>query len=193
MTPKEINYAISQEANGILYTLGLRSILEKYGKVHPTGSYVLGLMTWRDLDIYIDNKDITEADFFRMGSDIAGVLKPGKMNYRNEFIRQTPGLPTGLYWGVYTDIIDRETWKIDIWALDSIQIACLMESLNKINSKLDGEKRESILDIKSQLCHHPEYRKSFKSVDIYDTVIGSGVRDIDEFKKWLQKNKGLVI
>jgi hypothetical protein len=37
------------------------------------------------------------------------------MHYRDETIARTPGLPSGLYWGVYLGNERDGAWKIDIW------------------------------------------------------------------------------
>ena len=95
-------------------------ILGKCGTPVLTGSYVLELMTWRDLDIYLESNDMTEVRFFELGRDIALCLKPRRMQYRNEFVGKTPSLPTGYYWGIDTSSLKSpDAWKIDIWALDS--------------------------------------------------------------------------
>lgn len=114
---------ITKEADNILYKLGLINVLNKYGEVFITGSYYLNLMTWRDLDLYVDNSNMSNEDFFKLGYEIAAVIQPQRMQYRNEFVGKTQGLPMDLYWGVYTNIIEPNTWKIDIWAVDSKQLS----------------------------------------------------------------------
>jgi len=58
-------------------------------------------MVWRDLDIYLVAEDIPVSEFFRLGWQIADLLNPTKMQFRNERVARTEGLPHGLYWGVY--------------------------------------------------------------------------------------------
>ncbi|MDU0206457.1 hypothetical protein ACYEXS_32085 [Paenibacillus sp. MAH-36] len=55
-----LNSLIKTEADGILHENGLIRILEGYGKVFISGSYLLDLMTWRDLDIYLANDKMNE-------------------------------------------------------------------------------------------------------------------------------------
>ena len=85
--------AIRKEADQLLGPKGLRSLLKDYGTPHVTGSYVLHLMTWRDLDIYLDAPDLSEESFFRLGGRIASCLSPVRMSFRNERIVRTPNLP----------------------------------------------------------------------------------------------------
>ncbi|HEX2944847.1 MAG TPA: hypothetical protein VHT96_02705 [Clostridia bacterium] len=185
--------AIMKEADDILYKMSLLDELKKYGDVFITGSYYLNLMTWRDLDLYIDNSNMSNEHFFRLGHDIASIIQPHRMHYRNEFIGNSQGLPKGLYWGIYTNIIEPGTWKIDLWAVDSMQFAGFKNDVNKLKSKIDSYKREMILEIKANVCNHPFYRKEFTSVDIYQAVLDESVINLEEFKKWLKENKNVTL
>src|SRR5437870_923595 len=95
----DLNSTIKSEADVILYEQGLFEILQCFGTPHISGSYSLDLMTWRDLDIYLEVENIAETDFFSLGSKICAALSPEKMSYRNERIAKSYGLPHGLYWG----------------------------------------------------------------------------------------------
>ena len=87
-----LNEQLHEEADDILDKKGLRKILDRYGILHVTGSYSLGLMTWRDLDIYLEAEGLAEQEFFELGKDIDSLLRPVKMSFRNERIakRITP-------------------------------------------------------------------------------------------------------
>ena len=85
---------IRKEADELLGSKGLRSLLEDYGTPHVTGSYALKLMTWKDLDIYLEQTDLSEESFFSLGGRIASYLAPVKMSFRNERINRTPNLPS---------------------------------------------------------------------------------------------------
>ena len=63
-----LNENIKKEANEILNEKGLFSILAAYGKVNISGSYSLDLMTWKDLDIYLEAENITKKKFFKLGA-----------------------------------------------------------------------------------------------------------------------------
>src|SRR5213075_179131 len=69
-----LNEQLHEEADDILDKKGLRKILDRYGILHVTGSYSLGLMTWRDLDIYLEAEGLTEQTFFELGKDIDSLL-----------------------------------------------------------------------------------------------------------------------
>ena len=95
----KLNDEIKKEADQLLYEKGLFAVLQKFGTPHITGSYELNLMTWRDLDIYLESNKISEKDFFQLGGEVSSCLQPIKMHFRNEFLAKTNGLPLGLYWG----------------------------------------------------------------------------------------------
>lgn len=188
---RDLNLTLISEAHTILYDYRLLEILKKYGNPMVHGSYLLNLMTWRDLDVYLENDELDVKDFFSLGMDMATELKPRRMSYRNESIGKTPNLPKGLYWGVYTTLKLPDEWKIDIWAMDSDQIRSQCEKLQDLKSKISEKNRLIILMIKSRFCRHPEYRKSFFSGDIYKSVIEENVKSVHEFSKWLKDNRGI--
>lgn len=187
------NSIIVTEANGILYDGGLLGILGKYGSPSVTGSYILGLMAWRDLDIYLESNEMTVGRFFQLGADVASGMRPQRMNFRNEFLGRTPGLPLGFYWGVYVSGAALPVeWKIDIWAIDSEQLKTFQKSMSDLKVRITDESRQAILEIKNQFWRHPEYHKKFASVDIYRAVLEENVRSVREFATWLNHNKGIT-
>jgi hypothetical protein len=190
---EKTNSKLVSEANAILYDYGLHEVLGKYGKPVVQGSHVLNLMTWRDLDIHLESNSLTVGNFFSLGLEIAEKLKPHRMSFRNELLSETPGLPKGLYWGIYTKMEFPEKWKIDIWAMDSRQTNNYAKRFQDLKSRITETNRPAILRIKSHFCKHPEYRKRFFSMDIYKSVIEDNVRLVEEFVEWLEKEKGLVL
>ena len=59
----DIDASIRKEADEIIYSKGLHNILSEFGLAFYTGSYSLHLMTWRDLDIYLETENISEKRF----------------------------------------------------------------------------------------------------------------------------------
>lgn len=187
-----LNEIILNEADEILYEFGLYDSLKKFGNPQVSGSYLLKLMTWRDLDIYLESESIDNETFFELGKEISIKLNPSKMSFRNELIGKTPHLPKGLYWGVHTNHFDQK-WKIDIWAIDSEEVKQKQSGVEELMFKIDNYKRRSILELKNQLHSHPLYRKTFFSVDIYDAVLNDKITSLEQFKEWLYKKKEIKI
>lgn len=181
-----VNEQIRQEADDILDKRGLRKILDEYGFVHLTGSYLLGLMTWRDLDIYLENDDLSETRFFDLGERINSLLNPVKMSFRNERIAKTKGLPPGLYWGIYLGDERQGAWKIDVWALPKEECKTRGKFCDDLANKISNDARLKILSIKSQCWADPQYRKLYTSNDIYTSVLEKDVSNFEDFKIYLR-------
>lgn len=186
----DINQMIKDEADIILYKEELFTLLSKYGVPYITGSYALNLMTWRDLDIYIQKENMNEAEFFQLGAEINKRYQPVKMSNRNERITQTKGLPFGLYWGVYFGNERQGAWKIDIWAVDQKECRRLLKFCDDIAAKLTPLSKQIILTIKSVCWQDPEYRRSYTSTDIYEAVLDKGITTLEEFRTNLQIKAG---
>ncbi|WP_163579211.1 hypothetical protein [Gracilibacillus saliphilus] len=187
-----LNDCIFGEVNKILYTLGLYDTLQKFGNPQVSGSYSLKMMTWRDLDIYLESDTISNKEFFDLGKEISLLLSPSKMSYRNELIGKTPHLPNGLYWGVHTNLFGQR-WKIDISAIGPGEVKEKQNEVEKLKDRIDNAKRKSILSLKNQLHSNPKYRKKFFSVDIYDAVINNNIKSLEQFDEWIYIKKGIEL
>ena len=183
-----VNDNLRKEADEFLYGKGLYSGLEKFGHVKITGSYSLKLMTWRDLDIYLVEENMSLSNFFEIGSFVANLLSPTKMHFRNERLNKSAGLPHGLYWGIYLGDERNGAWKIDIWVISHSQCAALDEFSNKYKD-IPEKSRSIILDIKSKCWMKSGYRRSYTSIDIYDAVLSHGIEDIAGFETYLKCTK----
>ena len=181
------------EADSILHEKGLLALMGAYAIPHVTGSYALDLMTWRDLDINLQSPDMREERFFELGGRIAVALRPSRMQFRNERIARTPGLPSGLYWGVHAAFPEQRIWKIDVWWVPSEECRRLLRHCDDIARRLTPSARTAILQIKARCCEHPEYRYGFSSQDIYTGVLDDGIETFDQFRAYLQERKGISV
>ena len=181
---KETDEELRAEADRLLAS-GLRVILNDYGLVHLVGSYALRLMVWRDLDIHIVQPALDKEKFFELGGRIAALLNPPRMQYRDETIGSTEGLPRGMYWGVYLGDERAGAWKIDIWLTGSEGFEAVRAHGKRIQGRLSETTRPLILQIKSACWRHPQYRREFASGDIYEAVLDHGVADIEGFWNFL--------
>src|SRR5215212_10654138 len=153
---------IRSEADDLLRS-GLQTILARHGDVHIVGSYALGLMTWRDLDIHVVRQELDVTAFFDLGGEIARVLKPHRMHFRDESVVGTPGLPSGLYWGIYLGDERNGAWKIDIWQTNQQAFDLVRRFGEDLAARLNDTSRAVILEIKSACWRHPQYRREFSS------------------------------
>jgi hypothetical protein len=182
-----IDASIRKEADEIIYSKGLHNILSDVGIPYYTGSYSLHLMTWRDLDIYLETENISEERFFELGSKIDGKFQPVKMSFRNERKAKTPGLPDGLYWGIYLGNEREGAWKIDIWAMNKDECRQRLAYCDNLHKRISDPDRLKILGIKSKCWKDPLYRRSYSSSDIYAAVLDQGIENFEAFRTWLHK------
>jgi len=182
---------IRSEADDILRS-GLQAILARHGDVHIVGSYALGLMTWRDLDIHVVREEQDVAAFFSLGGEIARLLTPHRMHFRDESTAGTPGLPRGYYWGIYLGDERSGAWKIDIWQTDRQAFDLVRRFADDLSARLNETNRAVILQIKAACWQHPQYRRGFTSADVYAAVLDRGVRDVPGFWADLRATKGIL-
>lgn len=188
---QETDEQLRYEANQLLAS-GLHSLLNDYGEVHVIGSYALHLMVWRDLDIHIVQSALDKKKFFELGGKIADLMNPHRMHFRDETIVATEGLPRGLYWGVYLGNERQGAWKIDLWVTDAIGFEATRDFGERIGERLSDSTRGLILQIKSEVWRHPQYRREFSSSDVYSAVLEHGVIDIDGFWEFLRNRNRTV-
>jgi len=190
MTERPLNDQIRSEADQLLES-GLRRALQRHGDLHVVGSYALGLMTWRDLDVHIVREPIDVRAFFDLGAEIAALLTPHRMHFRDETRERTPGLPPGLYWGIYLGDERAGGWKIDVWQTDRAAFDAVRRFGDDVAARLTDETRDAILAIKTACWRHPEYRRRFTSADVYAAVLDRGVRDVRGFWGDLRATKDI--
>src|SRR4051812_35965763 len=186
-----VSTALRAEADDMLRS-GLLTILARHGDVHVVGSYALRLMTWRDLDIHIVREELDVTAFFELGSEVAALLKPHRMHFRDESTVGTPGLPRGYYWGVYLGDERSGAWKIDIWQTDRQAFEVVRRFSDDLSARLNDTHRAAILAIKAACWHHPQYRRGFTSADVYTAVLERGVHDVPGFWADLREQKGIA-
>ncbi|MBN1472917.1 MAG: hypothetical protein JW925_14175 [Syntrophaceae bacterium] len=157
-----------------------------------TGSYSYNLLTWRDIDVCLILKnDPTPKIMFEIGTELSKINNIATMYYRNEYILETKGNPKGMFWCIEI-MFNNQLWKVDV--LVSTKIVCdeVVKPGLDIISKLTPQKRETILEIKDILSQDKNYRKEFRSTDIYEAVLKNKVSTLDEWKTWWNKKGKLL-
>ncbi|HEY0604816.1 MAG TPA: hypothetical protein VGD58_17995 [Herpetosiphonaceae bacterium] len=167
---------------------GLLRVVSRYGVPHLSGSYALNLMVGRDLDLYLEATDLSLAGFFMLGGELADTLAPARMRFRNERLAQTPGLPHGLYWGIYLDQ-PKPAWKIDLWLVDSSQYHTLQSTIETIAARLTPSTRRIILEIKTAIWNDPRYRREATSRDVYEAVLDQGAMTLEGFWAYIRQKR----
>jgi hypothetical protein len=181
---------LRQEAHVILHNQGLLALLETYGEPRPHGSYALDVMVRRDLNIYVVTDNESVSDFFALGSQIAALLKPVRMSFRNELAGGSAGVPRGLDWSIH--LAGDEGWAIDVCTVPDADYARLTAYETDLQKRLTDESRRAIRYLKARFWQHPLYRRAFFARDIYDAVVYEEIVDADAFVNYLV-DKGIHI
>lgn len=178
----DMSSAIKQEADVLLYDIGLAPTLSKYGKVFPTGSYAMDLMTWRDLDIYLDIEHVDKNRMYDLVHEMAALLQPFWLEAKSMLDNPEPGFPHGYFIGMETRLVGSNVWNIDLIVMALQDILQAQDEMNQRMCKINPVTRKVVLELKN----HPHYLKNFFSTDVYDAVINSSVRSVDELERWLE-------
>ncbi len=180
--------ALQSEASAALRDLGLFAHLKEVGEVVPIGSYALGLMVWRDIDLYIYCAPLSADRAFAALRPIASHPCVVRLNFDNWCgPNGTADFPDGYYWGVrYRAEAGRE-WKIDLWFLPNDLPRKEAALADLINRQLTPETRLAILSLKEIWRRMPSYGRGVASVDVYDAVLHHGVRTRSAFARYLRE------
>jgi hypothetical protein len=189
MNTEETDAALRGEADELLARTRIIELLSEYGRPHLSGSYSLQLMTWRDLDIYLELDTPDAVHFLELGARIGQALRPRKLSFTDHLNFPSTEVLSGLYWGIRTDELSRGGWKIDLWGVPPEVCAERLAHCDAIARKLTPRIRAAILQIKGDVCRLPCYRDSVTSQDIYDAAF-AGVDSTAGFWEYLEAVRG---
>ena len=175
-------------AEQILSELELAGLFDDVGPPLPAGSYVSGLMCWRDLDLMVlAGPDFAPRDVLRLLQRIVEVPGVVGFDYRDE---RGPRSPTGQvrderYHVPVTLLRGGASWRIDLtlWLHDPhANVTAWHEALR---NRITAEQRRAVLRIKDVWHRRPEYPDQVGGMEIYTAVLEDGVRTPEWFAAWL--------
>jgi len=171
---------LKQTADHILCKLGLAGILEKYGEIHPVGSYAIDAMVWNDLDIDVVNDSMTLEKLHKLTSEILERFK----HVWYEAKREVNNNGKTVYFHGFEFYINGELWNTDIWFFDRETVQSAEDFCLSVKHSLeaDPKKKDAVRRIKLGLIGRGLYNYNpYTSMDVYRAVIDDGVTDIEEF------------
>ena len=175
-----------EQANHILYDCVLLSELNKYGTPHIIGSYKMNLMAWNDIDIDVENDNMSLQKLHQLTNYILNHFNPTWYEAKEEIDEHG----NKIWFHGFEFNLGCELWNIDIWFLDKVTINKAEKYCNDISEKVKNNEdlRNSIIKIKQELINRNLYSfDKYTSLDVYDAVINKGVTNIDDFIKKYSK------
>lgn len=180
MSDETMAAELRRAADELIARTGLMPLLGEYGHPHVSGSYSLGLMTWRDLDIYLELDPPDLQRFLELGCRLGQALEPRKLSFTDHLNFTSTEVLSGLYWGIQTKELSKGGWKIDLWGVTPDVCAERLAHCRALERQLTPELRSAILTIKGDVCRHPAYRDTITSQDVYDAAL-AGARTTQDF------------
>ena len=182
--------ALHSEADRVLHATGLDPLLRSYGTVAYTGSYLLDVMAWPDIDIHmVMEPDPLSLDrFFELGRELAGLDGIFRLNFRNVHRAPIQGLPRGLYWGMRLDTgSPPTTWKLDLWATEADDLEANLALMSRFQKAMDDESRRRIVETKRALLTPAGRTPVLSGVHIYEAILFRGLRALDDIRAYLRE------
>lgn len=176
---------IKENADYFLYDCGLYRELEKYGNTHMIGSYRMDMMAWNDLDIYVENTNMSLEKLHELSTFIIKNFHPTWYEAKEEVWDEK-----NVWFQGFETMMTGELWNFDIWFFDSDKIDATIHYCDMITAKVTEQQKKIIVDIKKALIERDLYSfEKYRSVDVYKAVTEMNITSIDEFLNKYDINK----
>jgi hypothetical protein len=177
---------IKENADKILYKYGLIDELNKYGKSHIIGSYKMDLMVWNDLDVDIENLNINMESIYSITKFVFKIFSPIWFEGKETIMDNKKCY----FFGFETNILE-ETWNIDLWFFEKLEIEKCKKYCAEITEKINKNKglQNYIIEIKKGLIQKGMYSSSYNSIDVYDAVLNYGIKNTEELIRKYKKKE----
>jgi hypothetical protein len=171
--------ALQGEARAFLLANGVEQRLARAGRVLAVGSYVTGLMVWRDLDLCVDSAGLERAQAWSHVRPF--VLMADAVRYEHH---DRPGDRRHYF------VLRLDGWKLDV-SMFTAGIPPEVDAFqDELRRRLDDETRLAVLRLKELWHVRPEYPEIVGGFEICSAVL-EGVRTNDELEAHL-RDRGLV-
>jgi hypothetical protein len=183
--------ALQAEAAEVLAQLDLDQLFADVGPVLVVGSYLSGLMSWRDLDVcLLAGEDCSPADVLELLKQV--VVLPGfaGLAYRDERGERCPtGEARDERYHVPFDLdAGKGRWRVDlsVWLRDLH--GHIADWHTRLRDTITDQQRLAVLRIKDVWHRLPSYPDEVSGWEIYTAVLRDGVRTPEQFARWLTTN-----
>jgi hypothetical protein len=186
--------ALQAEATELLELPTWAAVFADVSPATVTGSYVSGLMSWRELDIMVlGGPDFTPYDVLQLLQRMVSLPGVVSFDYHDERGSRSP---TGQarderYHATITlerPVDPSQAWRIDlsIWLHDDH--ANVTEWHHALRDSITTEQRLAVLRIKDVWHRLPTYPDEVGGLEIYTAVVDDGIRTPHQFSAWLARH-----
>jgi hypothetical protein len=180
--------ALQAEATQVLAELDLGRRFADVGPVLVVGSYLSGLMCWRDLDVgLLAGEACSPPEVLDLLKPIVALPGFAGLTYHDE---RGERCPTGeardeRYHVPFNLDAGHGRWRIDlsIWLRDLH--GHVADWHLRLRDTITAEQRLAVLRIKDRWHRLPSYPDEVSGWEIYTAVLRDGVRTPEQFARWL--------
>jgi hypothetical protein len=176
--------ALQAAAREVLADLDLMTRLTEIGTPTQTGSFALGLMVARDIDVTTVCPSLETDVVFAVMRPIANHPRVRRLTFRNDtgHWNTDPDYPDGLYWMLDYVAESGVAWNLDLWFLLDGTTQFDLEHVKVLPGRLTPETRAAILRIKRSIADWPAAQR-IAGYEIYEAVLDHGVRTVEQFMR----------
>jgi hypothetical protein len=168
--------ALQQEAAALARDLRVEETIGRAGPATAVGSFVTGLMVWRDLDYVVDASGLTAEGAFEVMHPLLARSRTARYEHDTELRRH--------YFVLRIPWRERE-WKLDVsHFLDGVP-PDIEAFRNELRGRLTEETRVAILRLKTAWHEDPVYPEVVGGFDICHAVLNEGVLTLDRLDDYL--------
>jgi hypothetical protein len=182
--------ALQTEADEVMRTLDVMTMLGALGQPEQIGSSVSSLMVWRDIDVTVRCREVSLEQVWDALRPLLINPRITRLTYRNETGARSPSSEPAdqrFYFVIHYEPTSGTDWKIDISIWTSDAPRSHLAQLAELERRLTRETRLAILWIKDVWHRLPVYPYDVGGMEIYDAVLDHGARSPDDFDRYLQE------
>jgi len=183
--------ALQDEAREVLAGLDLAALVSDVGPFLVTGSFVSGLMCWRELDVMVlAGRGFSPQDVMGLLARIVSRAGVTGIEYRDERgLRCVTGQVRDERYHVTLTVEHAgRDWQIDL----SLWLHDLHENVTRwheeLRERITAEQRRAVLRVKDAWYRRPAYPHHVGGLEIYTAVLEDGVRTPGQFAAWLAQH-----
>jgi hypothetical protein len=187
--------ALQAAATELLEDPTWTAVFDDVGTPIVTGSYVSGLMSWRELDVMVlGGRDFTPYDVLELLKRMVSLPGVVGFDYHDERGSRSPTGEARDERYHATIALERPAtrnqriWRIDlsIWLHDDH--ANVTEWHHALRDSITTEQRLAVLRIKDVWHRLPTYPDEVGGLEIYTAVVDDGIGTPEQFSAWLAQH-----